>query len=184
MEIGFIRFGLSSGAKIITKSAFILSMFLVAGSGGNSYVSSTNIHVNNSDNVRYLVDAVKQGISRKNQISKQVDIVKKAFSLNDEEVSKILGITRKTLHTWRENDSIPRDDSRRAFFDLYILAKNWLELGYPTDKFSILSKEFNNETVFSLLNSFGKNLNNSNKNKILFVGRYLLRDLDNAEVLI
>ena len=163
MEIGLIRLGLS-GAKIITKSAFIVSMFLATGSGGNSYVSSTNIFVSNSNNVRYLVDAVKQGVPKKNQISKQIDVVKKAFSLND--------------------DSISRDKSRRKFFDLYMLAKNWLELSYPTDRNSIFSKEFNNETVFSLLNNFGKDLNNSNKDKILFVGRYLLRNLDSTELLI
>ena len=63
MEIGLIRLGLS-GAKIITKSAFIVSMFLATGSGGNSYVSSTNIFVSNSNNVRYLVDAVKQGVPK------------------------------------------------------------------------------------------------------------------------
>ena len=65
-----------------------------------------------------------------------------------------------------------------------MLAKNWLELSYPTDRNSIFSKEFNNETVFSLLNNFGKDLNNSNKDKILFVGRYLLRNLDSTELLI
>ena len=183
MEIGLIRLGLS-GAKIITKSAFIVSMFLATGSGGNSYVSSTNIFVSNSNNVRYLVEAVKQGVPKKNQISKQIDVVKKAFSLNDDEVSKILGISRKTLYTWKNNDSISRDKSRRKFFDLYMLAKNWLELSYPTDRNSIFSKEFNNETVFSLLNNFGKDLNNSNKDKILFVGRYLLRNLDSTELLI
>lgn len=177
MEIGFTRFGLS-GAKIIAKSsAFILSMFIATGSGGNSYVSPTSVPINNNDNVRYLVEAVKNSVPKNNQISKQVDIVKKAFSLNDDEVSEVLGVSRKTLHTWRVNDSIPRDNYRRAFFDLYILAKNWLELGYPTDRASIFSKEFNNTTVFSLLKT-------SRNDKVLFAGRYLLRTLDSSELLI
>lgn len=121
--------------------------------------------------------------TEKNQISKQIDVMKKAFSLNDDEVFKILGISRKMFYTWKNNDSIDDEESRRKFFDLYMLAKNWLELGYSTDRNSILSKEFNGETVFSLLNNFGKDLNNSNKDKILFVGRCLLRNLDSVELL-
>lgn len=121
--------------------------------------------------------------TEKNQMSKQIDVMKKAFSLNDDEVFKILGISRKMFYTWKNNDSIDDEESRRKFFDLYMLAKNWLELGYSTDRNSILSKEFNGETVFSLLNNFGKDLNNSNKDKILFVGRCLLRNLDSVELL-
>lgn len=122
------------------------------------------------------------------EFSKQIDIVKKAFSLNNDEVFKILGISRKSLHTLENNEfyfcNILTDNSRRKIFDLYMLAKNWLELGYPTDRDSIFLKECNHETVFLLLSKFGENFSKNNKDKILFVGRYLLRNLDSNNMII
>lgn len=168
------RFGLS-GTRIIASSALALSMLIGIGSGGNAYVSSTSIPINQTNNIWHLVDKVKEKVS-KNHISEQVDTVKKAFSLKDEEVSQILGISRKTLHTWKSNAVIPKDKSRQAFFDLYVQAKDWLELGYPSDRASIFSKNPNGESIFTLLCD-------GNRDKVLFMGRYLLRNADNGELI-
>ncbi|MFP4733218.1 hypothetical protein [Pasteurella multocida] len=172
-----IRFGLSS-VRIAT-SLFIASMLTPLGSGGNLYVSSTNSFSKDGNNIWYLVDAVKNAVNKApnvvSQISNQINIIKKAFSLTEDEVAKTLQITRKTLYHWKSNNMIPKDAEQHKFFTLYMLAKEWLDLGYPNDRAKIIQK-INGETILSSLSQL-------DKDKTLFFGRYLLRELDNNDLI-
>lgn len=169
-----IRFGLSSVR--IAASLFIASMLTPLGSGGNSYVSSTNSFLKDGNNIWYLVDAVKNAVNKApNVISNQINAIKKAFSLTEDEVAKTLQITRKTLYHWKSNNMIPKDAEQHKFFNLYVLAKEWLDLGYPNDRTKI-TQEINGETILSSLSQL-------DKDKTLFLGRYLLRKLDNNDLI-
>ena len=108
---------------------------------------------------------------------KQIDFIKNTFSLTDEKLANILGVERKTVHNWGKNNNIPREKARAKFFDLYVLAKDWLSLAYPTDKMLIASPLPSDLNLLDALASF-------DKEKVLFIGRYLQRQSEDGNDLI
>lgn len=112
-----------------------------------------------------------------NIVEKQINFIKNTFSLTDEKLAGILGVERKTVHNWVKNNNISREGSRQKFFDLYVLAKDWLSLGYPTDKTKIVSVMSDELSFFDALASF-------DKEKVLFIGRHLQRQFEDESDLI
>lgn len=62
------------------------------------------------------------------------------------------------------------DKNNFKLFKLYCLAKNWSELGFPNERRMLSKKIMNVESVFDNL------LKNIDSEKILFYGRFLLRE--------
>lgn len=166
---------MSSGfSKIVVTTATVGVAYFNVGSGGSLNVQSASFDRPNfsADDIYNSVVLAKDIVStEKNKTTKQIDFIKETFALTDEQLAKILGIQRKTLYNWKEKDHIPREGSRERFFQLYVLSKDWVVLGYPTDK-SLLTSHFSESQ--RLLES----LESIDREKTLFVGRYLQRQVE------
>ena len=115
--------------------------------------------------------------NNKSVVEEQIDFIKNTFSLTDEKLAKILGVERKTIHNWSKSNNIPREKARARFFELYVLAKDWLSLAYPTDKMLIATPLSNDLNLLDALASL-------DKEKVLFIGRYLQRQSEDGNDLI
>lgn len=99
-------------------------------------------------------------------ITEQLDAIKNAFILEDEEIAQILDVSIKALS--QQKGSV-------ALFNLYMLAKDWVELGYPRDR-NNLNLTLNGKSMFDLLCE-------GDREGALFVGRYLLRNAESGDLI-
>lgn len=168
-----------SGGIILT-TALMIGLPSSVGSGGSSALHTVSIIKKTS--LSYLqapTDSKNAADSHNNKsvVEEQIDFIKDTFSLTDEKLANILGVERKTVHNWGKNNNIPREKARTKFFDLYVLAKDWLSLAYPTDKMLIASPLPSDLNLLDALASF-------DKEKVLFIGRYLQRQSEDGNDLI
>lgn len=165
-----------SGALIIFST--LTSAPVDVGSGGSNFVVSSKLEGKSFSSTN-LVKQNKKISESKNQniqLSQQIKLIKDTFSLNDEELSDILNVERKTLHNWKVSNNIPRDKARQKFFELYILAQDWKSMGFPSERMKLDTHIFDEKSVLNTLPSL-------NKNELFFMGRHLLRQLDDIELL-
>lgn len=170
--------GMSGG--IILTTALMTGLSPSVGSGGTSAVRSTPLIDNTlPSHLQTQTDSMESANNQNNKsvVEEQIDFIKNTFSLTDEKLAKILGVERKTIHNWGKSNNIPREKARARFFELYVLAKDWLSLAYPTDKMLIATPLSNDLNLLDALASL-------DKEKVLFIGRYLQRQLEYGSDLI
>lgn len=178
----------SSGSKVsIIKKAATMSiiggmgLFITTGSGGSAFTQSTEwSHHGNSSSLSsnpLQTQPLSSNQTKDDKIAKQIEFIKDVFKLSNEKLADILGIERKTLHNWEKSNAIPRENSRQKFFSLFTLAKDWLFWGYPTDSLSLHKPVLGSESVLTALSSL-------DKDRIFFIGRYLLRQENDENNLI
>lgn len=168
-----------SGFSKVVIGVAVGAAFSGIGSGGSAYVQSVTI-----ESPKFSVDDIynsavfSEGIDslEKNKTTKQIDYIKETFALTDEKLADLLAIQRKTLHNWKEKDHIPREDSRQRFFQLYVLARDWVALGFPTNKY--LSDPYIPEYQ-RLLEAFRA----IDRDKALFIGRHIQRQLEESDLM-
>lgn len=90
----------------------------------------------------------------------KLNFIKATFNLTKNELKLILNI--KSFKQIDKNNF--------KLFKLYCLAKNWSELGFPNERRMLSKKIMNVESVFDNL------LKDIDSEKILFYGRFLLRE--------
>lgn len=90
----------------------------------------------------------------------KLNFIKTTFNLTKNELKLIFNI--KSFKQIDKNDL--------KLFKLYCLAKNWSELGFPNERGLLFKKIMNVESVFDNI------LKDMDSEKILFYGRFLLRE--------
>lgn len=103
-----------------------------------------------------------------NILEKNVEFIKNIFSLNNDELAAALGVTRKTLLSWRKEDSAPKKAQSLKLFNLYVLAMNWKDNKYTTHKSDLDLPVLNGQSIKSMIAE-----NNLDMDKILFAGNRL-----------
>ena len=123
-------------------------------------------------NVRFVVDEPENGIEQK------LDTIKKAFVMSEDELAQRLGVQRKTVFNWKKQQSSPKVDKAQLIFDLYLLAKNWLDAGFSTSSFDLNSPVLAGQSVKTMLHEA-----TLDSEKILFAGQRLAhRSLENTDL--
>lgn len=90
--------------------------------------------------------------------------IKNAFSLSNDELANIIGVTRKTLHNWKTGN-IRSSEKRKRIFDLFLLATNWSNAGFSGNRHDLEKKILNGKSILDLLVE-----EDLNAEKILFAG--------------
>lgn len=86
-----------------------------------------------------------------NPLRSNLEKVERAFGLSKDELSRVCGTTRKTIYNWLSGESQPQRRNLSRLFDLAVLAKDWVELGYGNDHLDIRQPIIDSENVFDLL---------------------------------
>lgn len=160
-----------------TPAAFISSILLFVGSGGNTLVLPTVDATPPALNKTLNQQELSQTPISSTTVNQQIRFIKDAFDLRLAEIANILEVERATLNNWKNNNSIPKDHSRKKFQDLYLLAKDWRSFGFPSDRATLHSHTIMQKSIHDVLPSL-------DREKILFMGRSLLRQSDNDNSLI
>lgn len=90
--------------------------------------------------------------------------IKNAFSLSNDELANIIGVSRKTLHNWKTGN-IRSSEKRKRIFDLFLLATNWSNAGFSGNRHDLEKKILNGKSILDLLVE-----EDLNAEKILFAG--------------
>lgn len=153
---------------------------LSIGSGGSSF-SHTHPYSYNTTTTQQIQTPQKiekiQGAALKDTIEQQKIFIKETFDLTDQEIAEILGVERKTLHNWVHKDRIPKAINSQNYFMLYLIAQGWHKSLFPTNE--ALKSTLSQEQRTTLL----QNLKSFNSDKVMFIGRNLLRTLDSQNSL-
>lgn len=109
-------------------------------------------------------------------VVKQLEFIKSCFSLKDEDLAKVIKVSRSTIHTWRTKKDIPKEYNSKRVFKLFMLSSNWKDKGFIINKSSLKTPIIKDESIFDMLIS-----DNIDSHKILFSGNSLsmLLDADN-----
>jgi DNA-binding XRE family transcriptional regulator len=98
----------------------------------NSYWLENNFR---SGSIEISIDRAVQDNAVLNTYPDHIEKIKNIFNLTDEELAKVLKVSRKTLYNWKQKGSESSSaKSRKRIFDFYILAKDWKDLNYPSSK--------------------------------------------------
>lgn len=153
----------------------------------NGSVSSLNVYSEPYDKYntssfggisKWLSDEIASGQKitvidrRENILEKNVEFIKTVFSLNNDELATALGVTRKTLLSWRKEDSSPKKAQSLKLFNLYVLAKNWKENNYSTHKSDFDLPILNGKSIKSMIAEDSLDVD-----KILFAGNRLSHNI-------
>ncbi len=76
--------------------------------------------------------------------------IKNAFSLSNDELANIIGVSRKTLHNWKTGN-IRSSEKRKRIFDLFLLATNWSNSGFSGNRHDLEKKILNGKSILDLL---------------------------------
>lgn len=111
-----------------------------------------------SNNGDWLAEQSRSGQSisivvheQKNVLEQKFNTIKHAFAMNDDELAKRLGVQRKTLFNWKNEESSPKADKIQLIFDLYLLARNWLDAGFSTSKVDLSLAILAGQSIRSML---------------------------------
>lgn len=109
-------------------------------------------------------------------VVKQLQFIKSCFSLKDDDLAKVIKVSRSTIHTWRTKEDIPKDYNSKRVFKLFMLSNNWQDKGFSVNKNSLKMPIIEDESIFDMLIS-----DNIDSHKILFCGNSLsmLLETDN-----
>lgn len=133
------------------------------------------------DNSRYVVDKMSRSSGssiniKYNTRQSQLSTIKEYFALNDEELAKIMGVSRKTLYNW-EKQGISKEQDRQRVFELSVIAEDWEYNKLPIEKEKLFTPVLGSTTVMQMLAD--KNLD---REKIIFAGRRLAHQSLKPEV--
>lgn len=116
-----------------------------------------------------LLVTVNQPIEiQQNAVQEKIETIKSVFSMTENEIAEKINVSRKTLFNWKKKESAPNKAKAQRIFDLYMLAKDWKNFGFTTDKFDLESPVIANQSVKDLLNE-----DKLDSEKILFAGNRL-----------
>lgn len=104
---------------------------------------------------------------KRNIRQSQISLIKDFFALSDEELSNIVGVSRKTLYNW-EKQGINKEKDRHRISKLSVIAEDWNYNQLPTAKDQLSKPILGSLSVMQMLMS--KELD---KEKIIFAGRRL-----------
>lgn len=109
-------------------------------------------------------------------VVKQLAFIKSCFSLKDDDLAKVIKVSRSTIHTWRTKEDIPKEYNSKRVFKLFMLSSNWKDKGFSVNKNSLRMPIIENESIFDMLIS-----DDIDSHKILFCGNSLsiLLETDN-----
>ncbi len=166
---------------MIDLSAFTLSSVLNIGTASqitgstinNNVISEPNYRPTGSlrVNISWLESKTRSGQKyhivnhQTNILEERLDIIKSNFSLSEDELSQSLGVTRKTLFNWKNQDSTPSKAKSMKIFQLYILAKNWSENRFSSNPSDLNHPVLGGESIKDML--LAEELDSE---KILFAG--------------
>nr|WP_298889937.1 hypothetical protein [uncultured Acinetobacter sp.] len=106
--------------------------------------------------------------NQKGSIEKKLDLIKFAFDMTDEDIAQRIDVGRKTLFNWKKQESSPNKEKVQAIFELYMLAKNWLEAGFSTEAFDLEAPVLAGKSIKDMLRE-----PMLNSEQILFAGNRL-----------
>lgn len=127
-----------------------------------------------SINAEWLAQQVRSGQNyniinnQKSPLEQKLDVIKLAFAMREDDIAQSIGVTRKTLFNWKQQDSHPNKEKTQNIFDLYLLAKNWMDAGFSTDTFDLETPVFAGQSIKDMLRE-----PKLNSEKILFAGNRL-----------
>ncbi len=127
-----------------------------------------------SVNLEWLMQQTRSGQNihivnnQKTAIEQKLDVIKSAFSMTEEDIAHSIGVGRKTLFNWKKQESNPNKEKVQAIFDLYILAKNWLDADFSTDAFDLEIPVLAGQSIKDMLQAPVLN-----SERILFAGNRL-----------
>ena len=124
------------------------------------------------DNSRYMVDRMSQASGssiniKYNTRQSQLSTIKEYFTLSDEELANLVGVSRKTLYNW-ERQGISKEKDRQRVFELSVIAEDWNYNKLPTDKEKLFTPVLGSTSIMQMLTD--KELD---REKIIFAGRRL-----------
>jgi hypothetical protein len=140
----------SSGAELCRSAyhaAFSTEDFeryiVFQGSGGN-IVADMSFSATGS--IFYL-----DQLSPDDRLFEALEKIEHAFGLNKVELAKVCKTTRKTIYNWLRAESEPQKKNFGRIFDLLVVANDWLDAGFPTDRKSLNQPIVDGRSVFDLL---------------------------------
>jgi len=98
------------------------------------------------------------------KLPSNLENIKNTFSLSNDELAKIIGVSRKTLHNWKTGN-IRSSEKRKRIFDLFLLATNWSNAGFSRNRHDLEKKILNGKSILDLLVE-----EDLNAEKMLFAG--------------
>lgn len=84
-------------------------------------------------------------------IADQLNFIKSVFSLNEEELASIIGVSRKTIFNWKTNETCPDKEKTHRAFVLYVTAKNWENARFPVSSSDLSRPILAGKTVKQML---------------------------------
>ena len=109
---------------------------------------------------------------QKNPLEQKLDTIKSTFAMTEEEIAESIGIRRKTLFNWKKQNSVPNKEKVQSLFDLYVLAKNWMDAGFSKDVFDLEAPVLAGQSIKEMLRE-----PKLDSEKILFAGNRLAHRL-------
>lgn len=104
---------------------------------------------------------------KKNTRRSQLLVIKEFFALSDEELSNIVGVSRKTLYNW-EKQGVNKEKDRNRISKLSVIAEDWYYNRLPTNKEKLSKAVLGSTSVMQMLMS-----EELDREKIVFAGRRL-----------
>jgi DNA-binding transcriptional regulator YiaG len=100
-------------------------------------------------------DVQSQVPSKANQISyaSKLEFIKDTFDLTNEQLAKVVGSTRKTVHNWSTGLNKPNRNKAKRVLELNGIAKLWINRGFTADRDSLLVQGQTGETLMELLSN-------------------------------
>ncbi|ARG38649.1 helix-turn-helix domain-containing protein [Acinetobacter baumannii] len=142
----------------------------------NSYWLENNFR---SGSIEISIDRAVQDNAVLNTYPDHIEKIKNIFNLTDEELAKVLKVSRKTLYNWKQKGSESSSaKSRKRIFDFYILAKDWKDLNYPSSKSALEISILQGSSIKDLLIA-----EDFDRKRVLYAGSKLNLQL-NDDVLI
>ena len=106
--------------------------------------------------------------NQKSSLEQKIDIIKLAFAMSEDDIAQSVGVTRKTLFNWKKQDYSPNKVQVQNIFDLYLLAKNWIDAGFSTATFDLETPVLASQSIKDMLRE-----SKLDSEKILFAGNRL-----------
>ncbi|MDO4230432.1 MAG: hypothetical protein Q4C98_11510 [Capnocytophaga sp.] len=141
--IGLTGSTLGSLSNLSSKSTFDINKVIKSGTFGIDY-SSISLIANRSGAISIEYSSPSDGLPN------HLENIKKTFSLTNDELAKVIGVTRKTLHNWKTGVT-SRAENRQRIFNLFMLAQNWNKAAFSQNKHELNQPIINGKSVIDLL---------------------------------
>lgn len=77
--------------------------------------------------------------------------IKSAFGLSEDELAKVLLVSRKTLNKWRNNTAEPMLPAVKRIFKLRDIADSWAHAGFADERRKLVQPILEGKTVLDML---------------------------------